>query len=111
LSTDPLNDQAARFKTAFAGVVDISAVFVGTDGSQFREALKALADSDDPTTLLLTSADPAMVQLRERALVASGLYNDQIENMVSESFGVEPKKLRRLADRDPALIPVIGGGG
>lgn len=108
MSDDPLKIKAAEFLTSFAGVVDISAAFVGTDEVEFKAALKALADSKDPAELLLTSTDPAMVQLRERAFVSADLYDDQIEQMVKDYFlGKGAPPLRRLADRNPSLAPMI----
>ncbi len=108
MRADPLNDTSARFKTLFASIVDVSAAFVGADEVQFKAALKALADSKDPAEFLLTSTDSAMVPLRERTFVSAGLYDDQIKQMVQDHFlGKGAPPLRRLADRDPSLAPVI----
>ena len=47
----------------------------------------------------------------ERLLLVTGLMDEQLQALIAGSFGVSASKLRRLADKDPVLIPVVGHRG
>ena len=46
----------------------------------------------------------------DKLVLAAGLMDHQLEVLTAESMGVDHAKLRRLADKDPSLVPVIGRG-
>lgn len=47
----------------------------------------------------------------EKLMLVAGLMDDQLELFTARAFGVDHSKLRRLADKDRSLIPVIGRRG
>jgi hypothetical protein len=44
----------------------------------------------------------------EQLLLVAGLMDEQLQAFIADSFCVNSSKLRRLADKDPTLIPAIG---
>lgn len=55
-----------------------------------------------------TARDRANV---EKLMLVAGLMDDQLELFTARALGVDHSKLRRLADKDRSLIPVIGKRG
>jgi hypothetical protein len=62
---------------------------------------------EDPAIAMALRMGEVLDAVQESPPLSTG-EEEKMEKMVAWAFGVRPYALRRLADKDPALIPKVG---